>query len=167
MALVLGDPPVPGRTAVREERGQVVDAGALDALDGAATGVFGGALRVGVDDLPTARRSRPPPPERCPCRRRPPGRRAGSAVDRLFAGLAALGTLIFAQRVRLLVARRVEDEDGLTAAEAAVTAVDEDRAELRLSVKEKDDFFSTYFVSTWSPYVVRWRRPGSGSPRPG
>ncbi|MBM0277855.1 CDP-alcohol phosphatidyltransferase family protein, partial [Micromonospora sp. STR1s_6] len=52
VALVLGDPPVPGRTAVREERGQVVDAGALDALDGDATGVFGGALRVGVDDLP-------------------------------------------------------------------------------------------------------------------
>ncbi|WP_435825564.1 DUF5941 domain-containing protein [Micromonospora zamorensis] len=145
VALVLGDPPVPGRTAVREERGQVVDAGALDALDGAATGVFGGALRVGVDDLPTlaaaARAAEGGP---------------GSAVDRLFAGLAALGTLIFAQRVRLLVARRVEDEDELTAAEAAVTAVDEDRAELRLSVKEKDDFFSTYFVSTWSPYVVRW-----------
>nr|WP_255509097.1 DUF5941 domain-containing protein [Micromonospora sp. A202] len=147
VALVLGDPPVPGRTAVREERGQVVDAGALDALDGAATGVFGGALRVGVDDLPTlaaaARAAEGGP---------------GSAVDRLFAGLAALGTLIFAQRVRLLVARRVEDEDEdeLVAAEAAVTAVDEDRAELRLSVKEKDDFFSTYFVSTWSPYVVRW-----------
>ncbi|MFG1897744.1 DUF5941 domain-containing protein [Micromonospora zamorensis] len=145
VALVLGDPPVPGRTAVREERGQVVDAGALDALDGDATGVFGGALRVGVDDLPTlaaAARAATGGP--------------GSAVDRLFAGLAALGTLIFAQRVRLLVARRVEDEDELAAAEAAVTAVDEDRAELRLSVKEKDDFFSTYFVSTWSPYVVRW-----------
>ncbi|WP_435794797.1 DUF5941 domain-containing protein [Micromonospora zamorensis] len=145
VALVLGDPPVPGRTAVREERGQVVDAGALDALDGAATGVFGGALRVGVDDLPTLAAAA-----------RAAAGGPGSAVDRLFAGLAALGTLIFAQRVRLLVARRVEDEDELTAAEAAVTAVDEDRAELRLSVKEKDDFFSTYFVSTWSPYVVRW-----------
>ncbi|MBQ0979329.1 DUF5941 domain-containing protein [Micromonospora sp. M61] len=145
VALVLGDPPVPGRTAVREERGQVVDAGALDALDGDATGVFGGALRVGVDDLPTLAAAA-----------RAAAGGPGSAVDRLFAGLAALGTLIFAQRVRLLVARRVEDEDELTAAEAAVTAVDEDRAELRLSVKEKDDFFSTYFVSTWSPYVVRW-----------
>ncbi|MDG4778803.1 DUF5941 domain-containing protein [Micromonospora sp. WMMD961] len=144
VALVLGDPPVPGRAAVREERGQVVDAGPLDALDGDATGVFGGALRVGVDDLPTlaaAARAAADGP--------------GSAVDRLFAGLAALGTLVFAQRVRLLVARRVESADELTAAEAAVTAVDEDRAELRLSVKEKDDFFSTYFVSTWSPYLVR------------
>ncbi|MBM7492179.1 phosphatidylglycerophosphate synthase [Micromonospora luteifusca] len=143
VALVLGDPPVPGRTAVREERGQVVDAGAVDALDGDATAVFGGALRVGVDDLPTlaaAARAAGGP---------------GPAVDRLFAGLAALGTLIFAQRVRLLVAHRVEDASGLAAAEAAVNAVDEDRAELRLSVKEKDDFFTTYFVSTWSPQVVR------------
>ncbi|MFG1867405.1 DUF5941 domain-containing protein [Micromonospora arborensis] len=143
VALVLGDPPVAGRSAVREERGQVVDAGAVDALDGDATGVFGGALRVGVDDLPTlaaAARAAGGP---------------GPAVDRLFAGLAALGTLIFAQRVRLLVAHRVEDAAGLVAAEAAVSAVDEDRAELRLSVKEKDDFFTTYFVSTWSPQVVR------------
>ncbi|WFE55062.1 DUF5941 domain-containing protein [Micromonospora sp. WMMD1155] len=171
VALVLGDPPVPGRTAVREERGQVVDAGPLNALDGDATGVFGGALRVGVDDLPNlaaaaraaAVGARPvtaplgPTGDVSPL---PAGGGAGhdepgAAVDRLFAGLAALGTLIFVQRVRLLVARRVESAAELTAAEAAVTAVDEDRAELRLSVKEKDDFFSTYFVSTWSPYLVR------------
>ncbi|TNH30057.1 CDP-alcohol phosphatidyltransferase family protein [Micromonospora orduensis] len=145
VALVLTDPPVPGRTAVREERGQVVDAGPLDALDGDATGVFGGALRVGVDDRPTLAAAARAAAVAGP----------GSAVDRLFAGLAALGTLIFAQRVRLLVAHRVDDDAGLVAAEAAVTAVDEDRAELRLSVKEKDDFFSTYFVSTWSPYLVR------------
>ncbi|MEU7943694.1 DUF5941 domain-containing protein [Micromonospora taraxaci] len=144
VALVLGDPPVPGRAAVREERGQVVDAGALDTLDGDATGVFGGALRVGVDDLPTLAAAA-----------RAAAGGPGPAVDRLFAGLATLGTLIFAQRVRLLVARRIESADELTAAEAAVTAVNEDRAELRLSVKEKDDFFSTYFVSTWSPYLVR------------
>ncbi|WP_410810163.1 DUF5941 domain-containing protein [Micromonospora sp. 067-2] len=177
VALVLADPPVPGRTAVREERGQITDADAVDALDGDATGVFGGALRVGVDDLPTlaaaARAAAagmlpivtplgpagdvsPLPPAGGGG---PTGSVAaggpGSAVDRLVAGLAALGTLIFAQRVRLLVAHRVDDAAGLAAAEAAVTAVDEDRAELRLSVKEKDDFFSTYFVSTWSPYVVR------------
>ncbi|MGC4855465.1 DUF5941 domain-containing protein [Micromonospora sp. DT4] len=171
VALVLADPPVPGRTAVREERGQVVDAGPLDALAGDATGVFGGALRVGVDDLPslaaaaraTAVGARPVTAQVGPAGDVSPLPAAGgaghdepgSAVDRLVAGLAALGTLIFAQRVRLLVAHRVEDAAGLVAAEAAVTAVDEDRAELRLSVKERDDFFSTYFVSTWSPYVVR------------
>jgi phosphatidylglycerophosphate synthase len=33
--------------------------------------------------------------------------------------------------------------------------VDEDRARLRLAVKERDDFFTTYAVSTWSPAVTR------------
>ncbi|MEV4384194.1 CDP-alcohol phosphatidyltransferase family protein, partial [Micromonospora sp. NPDC049580] len=125
VALVLTDPPVPGRTAVREERGQIVDAGPLDALDGDATGVFGGALRVGVDDLPTlaaaaraaAVGARPlaapigPAGDVSPL---PAGGGAGHdepgpAVDRLVAGLAALGTLIYAHTVRHLVAHPVED----------------------------------------------------------
>jgi phosphatidylglycerophosphate synthase len=58
--------------------------------------------------------------------------------------------------VRLLHAERVRDAAGLAAARAAVAAVDEDRARLRLAVKEKDDFFTTYAVSTWSPLVTRW-----------
>ncbi|WFE98041.1 DUF5941 domain-containing protein [Micromonospora sp. WMMD987] len=143
VALVLTDPPAAGRTVVREERGQVVAAGP-ELPD--ATGVFGGALRVGADDLPAlaaAARSAAVAPA------------SGAAVDRLFAAFTDLGTLTFAHRVRLLVAHRVTDPAGLAAAEAALAGVDEDRAELRLSVKERDDFFTTYFVSTWSPYVTR------------
>ncbi|WP_446212443.1 DUF5941 domain-containing protein [Micromonospora sp. IBSANI012] len=143
VALVLTDPPADGRTAVREERGQVVEAGP-ELPD--ATGVFGGALRVGVEDLPAlaaAARAAAARPA------------AGPAVDGLFAALTALGTLTFAHRVRLLVAHRVGDPAGLHAAEAALAGVDEDKAELRLSVKERDDFFTTYFVSTWSPYVTK------------
>ncbi|MDH6463553.1 phosphatidylglycerophosphate synthase/acyl-coenzyme A thioesterase PaaI-like protein [Micromonospora sp. A200] len=143
VALVLTDPPVSGRTAVREERGQVVEAGP-ELAD--ATGVFGGALRVGVEDLPAlaaAARAAAARPA------------TGPAVDGLFAALTALGTLTFAHRVRLLVAHRVGDATGLHAAEAALAGVDEDKAELRLSVKERDDFFTTYFVSTWSPYVTK------------
>ncbi|MGB2568904.1 DUF5941 domain-containing protein [Micromonospora citrea] len=143
VALVLTDPPADGRVAVREERGQVVDAGPGLAD---ATGVFGGALRVGAGDLPAlaaAARAAATQPA------------AGPAVDRLFAALTALGTLTFAHRVRLLVAHRVGDTDGLRAAETELSGVDEDRTELRLSVKERDDFFTTYFVSTWSPYVTK------------
>nr|WP_245675627.1 DUF5941 domain-containing protein [Micromonospora halophytica] len=143
VALVLTEPPADGRVAVREERGQVVDAGP-ELAD--ATGVFGGALRVGAGDLPAlaaAARAAATQPA------------AGPAVDRLFAALTALGTLTFAHRVRLLVAHRVGDATGLRAAEAALSGVDEDRTELRLSVKERDDFFTTYFVSTWSPYVTK------------
>ncbi|MGC4893755.1 DUF5941 domain-containing protein [Micromonospora sp. DT31] len=144
VALVLTDAPAAGQAVVREERGQVVAVGDAD-----ATGVFGGALRVGAADLPAfaeaARRAADVPP----------GARPLDPVDRLVAQFAAGGSLIFAQRVRLLVARRVGDAAQRSAAESAVAAVDEDRAELRLSVKERDDFFTTYFVSTWSPYVTK------------
>ncbi|WP_433316037.1 DUF5941 domain-containing protein [Micromonospora chersina] len=137
VALVLTDPPAAGQATVREERGQVV---AVDDPEG-ATGVFGGALRVGPADLPAlAAAARTA---------------AGGGVDRLFADLAGCGTLTFAHRVRLLVAHRVGDAAELAAAQAAVAAVDEDKAELKLSVKERDDFFTTFFVSTWSPYVTK------------
>ncbi|MFG1674006.1 DUF5941 domain-containing protein [Micromonospora sp. NPDC049282] len=140
VALVRTDPPAAGQATVREERGQVVAVGD----DADATGVFGGALRVGAADLPALADAA----------------RAASggplaAVDRLVAGLAARGVLIFAHRVRLLVAHRVGDAAQRAAAEAAVAAVDEDRAELTLSVKERDDFFTTFFVSTWSPHVTK------------
>ncbi|MEV6694458.1 DUF5941 domain-containing protein [Micromonospora sp. NPDC051196] len=163
VALVLTDPPSGGRTTVREERGQVVDAGPAQRLDGEATGIFGGAVRVGRGDVPAlvaAARAAATGrladvaaghPEGGGPRAEPPG----PAVDQVFTGLTAQGVLVFAQRVRLLVAHRVDDASGLSGAEAAVAQVDEDRAELRLSVKEKDDFFTTYFVSTWSPYVTK------------
>ncbi|GIJ33463.1 DUF5941 domain-containing protein [Micromonospora sediminimaris] len=178
VALVLTDPPSAGRTVLREERGQVVEAGRPDQLvGGAATGVFGGAVRVGREDVPAlvaAARAvaagRLPagavavelfesagPAERAgpvePAAR--PDAPAGPVVDQLFAALTGQGALVFAHRVRLLVAHRVDEAAELARAEAAVAAVDEDRAELRLSVKEKDDFFTTYFVSTWSPYVTK------------
>ncbi|XBP92158.1 DUF5941 domain-containing protein [Micromonospora sp. CCTCC AA 2012012] len=151
VALVLTDPPAAGQVAVREERGQVVAVGAPGGLP-EATGVFGGAFRVGPDDLPAlaaAARAAATVPGRGEATT------AASAVDRLFADLTARGPLTFAHRVRLLVAHRATDPADRAAAEAAVAAVDEDRAELRLSVKERDDFFTTFFVSTWSPYVTK------------
>ncbi|WP_200213643.1 DUF5941 domain-containing protein [Micromonospora coerulea] len=147
VALVLTDPPAVGQVTVREERGQVVAVGRPGELAD-PTGVFGAALRVSVDDLPALAAAARAAAGRA-------GTATGSAVDRLFAELAARGTLIFAHRVRLLVAHRVSTGAELTAAESAVAAVDEDKAELRLSVKERDDFFTTFFVSTWSPYVTK------------
>ncbi|MEU3452365.1 DUF5941 domain-containing protein [Micromonospora sp. NPDC006766] len=164
VALVLTDPPAPGQVPVREERGQVVAVGAAEG----ATGVFGGVLRVGSADLPAlavaaeaAARAATPAiapggQAAVPGEPMPTGQaRAAGAVDQLFAELAAGGTRCFAHRVRLLVAHRVNTPAEADRAEAAVAAVDEDRAELRLSVKERDDFFTTFFVSTWSPYVTK------------
>ncbi|WBB82423.1 DUF5941 domain-containing protein [Micromonospora sp. WMMD882] len=166
VALVLADPPAPGHAAVREDRGQVVAAGPADTLPG-ATGGFGGALRVAAADVPAlaaAARAAARTPSVTPARPGPavtadgPGGvtpSGGAGVDRVVAELTAGGTLTFAHRVRLLVARRVVDPTGLAAARAELAGVDEDAAALRLAVKERDDFFTTYFVSTWSPYVTK------------
>ncbi|NLU79809.1 CDP-alcohol phosphatidyltransferase family protein [Micromonospora sp. HNM0581] len=149
VALVLTDAPIDGQTVLREERGQVVEAGHPEQLaGGAATGVFGGAVRVGREDVPAlVAAARAVAAGRLP---------AGAVVDQLFAALTGQGALVFAHRVRLLVAHRVGETSELARADAAVASVDEDRAELRLSVKEKDDFFTTYFVSTWSGYVTKF-----------
>ncbi|GAB3154990.1 hypothetical protein GCM10027290_50470 [Micromonospora sonneratiae] len=152
-ALILTSPPAgadqpagAGQPAVIEDRGQVVAAGSAATANGIPTGSFGGALRVGVEDLPAL----------AGAARVAAGTTDGTtALDRLFAAFSRTDTRIFAHRVRLLVAHRVADQPSAFAAEAAVAEVHEDRAELRLSVKEKDDFFTTYAVSTWSPYVTR------------
>jgi phosphatidylglycerophosphate synthase len=76
-------------------------------------------------------------------------------IDVLLRALLAAGLVPIATRVRLLHAERVHTAAELTAARAAVAAVDEDAALLRLAVKEKDDFFTTYAVSSWSPLVTK------------
>ena len=76
--------------------------------------------------------------------------------DDPLAVLLKGGVTPIATRVRLLHAERVHDLDGLRRARAAVAAVDEEKARLRLAVKERDDFFTTYAVSSWSPLVTRW-----------
>ncbi len=78
-----------------------------------------------------------------------------SPVDALLPALLDAGLVPVATRVRLLHAERVTDPARLVAARAAVAAVDEDRALLRLAVKERDDFFTTYAVSSWSPLVTK------------
>ncbi|SCL17233.1 DUF5941 domain-containing protein [Micromonospora inyonensis] len=142
-ALVLADPPAAGHAAVREERGQVVAAGPARTLSD-ATGSFGGALRVVAADLPALVAAA-----------RTAAGSGGTDLDGLVAAFTATGALTFAHRVRLLVAHRAVDPAGLAAARAELAGVDEDAAELRLSVKERDDFFTTYFVSSWSPYVTK------------
>jgi phosphatidylglycerophosphate synthase len=113
---------------LREDRGRLIPA-----ADGTVR--FAGALAVAPADLPLAEKLI----ER------------GADLDALVPELLPVAT-----RVRLLHAERVHTGAELAAAEAAVAAIDEDAARLRLAVKEKDDFFTTYAVSTWSPVVTRW-----------
>jgi phosphatidylglycerophosphate synthase len=169
VALTLRDRPGPGQAVLTEERGQVVAArfptgdesapGAAADSAGLADGAtFGGAIRVAAADLPAlaaAARGGIPVPRVGGAARAVSGRVGAAAPDRLLVALAAAGVTLFAQRVRLLVAHRPTDPAGVAAAEAEIASVDEDTAQLRLSVKERDDLFTTYCVSTWSPWVTR------------
>ena len=98
---------------------------------------YAGAICLAPADLPTLLDAKPSPERVLP--------------DLLDAGLVPIAT-----RVRLLHAERVRTPDELARARVAIAAVDEEAARLRLAVKEKDDFFTTYAISTWSPLVTRW-----------
>ncbi|HEX5596660.1 MAG TPA: DUF5941 domain-containing protein [Micromonosporaceae bacterium] len=147
--LLLGAPPEPGRAMVAEERGQITAVGTAGELPAELSGTFGGALRVAVEDLPALAEVARAEAAGVG------GREALPVPDRLLGALTRTGVTIVGQPVRLLVAHRVTDPAGVAAAEDAVAVVDSDAAQLRLSVKEKDDFFTTYAVSTWSPWVTR------------
>lgn len=152
---------------LREERGRLVPA-----TDG--TTRFLGAIYIASADLPIAARAashaaRLPddvpdgaatadgigegPQASATVTTVPAGR---DAIDVLLPALLDAGLLPIATRVRLLHAERVHTDAELAAARTAVAAVDEDAALLRLAVKEKDDFFTTYAVSSWSPLVTKW-----------
>ncbi|MEU4423682.1 DUF5941 domain-containing protein [Actinoplanes sp. NPDC024001] len=115
---------------LKEDRGRVVPA-----APGTGTVRFLGALCVAPADLPLLEK----------------------VADRadLLPALLEAGLVPIATRTRLLHAEQVSTEAELAAARAAVAAVDEDAARLRLAVKEQDDFFTTYAVSTWSPLVTK------------
>jgi phosphatidylglycerophosphate synthase len=141
---------------LREDRGRL-----LSATPEAATARFLGAFCIAGTDLAlladAADRAADSSERADPAAgTRTVGVGVGSAVDTLLPALLDAGLVPVATRVRLLHAERVTDAAGLAAARAAVAAVDEDRALLRLAVKEKDDFFTTYAVSSWSPLVTRW-----------
>ncbi|MFC7529542.1 DUF5941 domain-containing protein [Actinoplanes sp. GCM10030250] len=115
---------------LKEDRGRVVPAD-----PGSGTVRFLGAMCLAPADLPLLEK----------------------VADRadLLPALIEAGLVPIATRTRLLHAEQVTTEAELAAAREAVAAVDEDAARLRLAVKEQDDFFTTYAVSTWSPLVTK------------
>jgi phosphatidylglycerophosphate synthase len=125
-ALVVADP----AGDLRDDRGRLVSA-----AGGTGTVRYAGALCLAPADLPLL----------------------AKVADRpdLLGALLDAGLVPIATPVRLLRAELVHTDDDLARARATVAAVDEDAARLRLAVKEKDDFFTTYAVSTWSPLVTK------------
>ncbi|GAA2509631.1 CDP-alcohol phosphatidyltransferase family protein [Pilimelia columellifera] len=127
-----GDPGgVGGGLAVREERGQIVGVG--------GDAVLLGAVRVAPADLPLLAAAG--------ADERP--------LDRLLADLVATGARVGRQRAGRLYAATAVDQADAERRRAERDAIDEDAARLRMAVKEHDDFFTTYFISTWSPWVTK------------
>jgi phosphatidylglycerophosphate synthase len=125
-ALVVADP----AGDLRDDRGRVVPA-----TDGPGTVRYAGAICLAPADLPLL----------------------AKVADRpdLLPALLEAGLVPIATPVRLLHAELVHTDAESAEARGRVAAVDEDAARLRLAVKEKDDFFTTYAVSTWSPLVTK------------
>ncbi|MDI6100519.1 DUF5941 domain-containing protein [Actinoplanes sp. NEAU-A12] len=115
---------------LKEDRGRVIAT-----TPGSGTVRYLGAMCVAPADLPLLQKAADHPD--------------------VLAEMLADGFVPVATRVRLLHAEQVDSPERLAAARDAVAAVDEDAARLRLAVKEQDDFFTTYAVSTWSPLVTR------------
>jgi phosphatidylglycerophosphate synthase len=142
--LVAGDGRrMPSRPGVRFERDQLIEV-----VPGRGA-PFLGVLRIARDDLPALATAA------TATAGRPDLRPNDDLADLILPALADAGIGFAASRVRLLYAERVADAAGFPAARAAAAAVDEDAALLRLSVKEKDDFFTTYAVSSWSPLLTK------------
>lgn len=140
---------------LREDRGRLVPAG-----DGPTR--FLGALYVSTTDLgliaaaaPAAEKAAEKTAAEKAAEKDAAENGPAGAVDLLFQGLLGNGLVPLATRVRLLKARRVHTPAERAEAQREVDGVDEDRALLRLAVKEKDDFFTTYAVSSWSPWVTK------------
>ena len=125
-ALVVADP----GGDLREDRSRVVPA-----AGGAGSMRYAGAMCLAPVDLPLLAEIADQPD--------------------LLKALLAGGLVPMATPVRLLHADLVTTSAELVTARAGIAAVDEDAARLRLAVKEKDDFFTTYAVSTWSPVVTK------------
>jgi phosphatidylglycerophosphate synthase len=77
------------------------------------------------------------------------------AVTLILLALVRRGTVVATRRVRLLLCTRVDREAAVARAATDLAGIDEEATRLRLAVKEHDDFFATYFVSSYSPRVVR------------
>jgi phosphatidylglycerophosphate synthase len=124
--LVVPDP----SGGLKEDRGRVIAA-----PPGGGSVRYLGAMCIAPADLPLLEKAadRPDP----------------------LAEMLADGFVPVATRVRLLHAEQVRTPEQLATARAAMAGVDEDAVRLRLAVKEQDDFFTTYAVSSWSPHVTR------------
>jgi phosphatidylglycerophosphate synthase len=75
---------------------------------------------------------------------------------RLAVALDAEGTTVQRPELGSLTASVPTGPEERSAAQAAVSAVDDEAVRLRSAVKAHDGFFTTFFISPYSRYIARW-----------
>ncbi|MEV8633762.1 CDP-alcohol phosphatidyltransferase family protein [Streptosporangium sp. NPDC051023] len=149
-----GADPGPLRPPVRIDRGLLVAAGTSFHDVAEPNGTFRGGLQVGVDDLLTLAATAETLADLAEVGRF--GSMDGAeAGELLVAGLLRSGVTVRAVKLGRLRCDRVATQADADAAVLGLGEVDEARARLDATVKTDDGFFATYFVSSWSKYVVR------------
>ncbi|WP_188191211.1 CDP-alcohol phosphatidyltransferase family protein [Nonomuraea sp. SYSU D8015] len=144
----------PLRPPVRVEGGRVVTAGSSFHIVPEANATFRGVLQAGERDLAALADVAEELAELADTGKLGPVTPV-EAVDLLLVGLVRTGVAVRAAAIGPLHADRVAGQNAADAAVAALAGVDEARVRLDTSVKEDDGFFATYFVSTWSRYLIK------------
>ncbi|MET8676600.1 DUF5941 domain-containing protein [Streptomyces sp. NPDC004647] len=80
----------------------------------------------------------------------------GSLPDAVAAALHAAGVPVHRPELGVLVAAVPVTPAERAEAQAVVDGVDDERVRLRNSVKSRDGFFTTFFISPYSRYIARW-----------
>ncbi|MGP3911865.1 CDP-alcohol phosphatidyltransferase family protein [Nonomuraea sp. 10N515B] len=144
----------PMRPPVRVEGGKVVAAGSSFHLVPEANATFRGVLQAGESDLGTLADIAEELAELADAGKLGPVTPV-EAVDLLLVGLVRTGVPVRAAGIGPLHADRVTGQHAADSAVAALAEVDEAKVRLDTSVKQDDGFFATYFVSTWSRYLIK------------
>ncbi|WP_254723830.1 CDP-alcohol phosphatidyltransferase family protein [Actinomadura luzonensis] len=146
--------PGPLRPPVRAEAGTVVAAGSSFHIVPEANATFRGLLQTARPDLGTLAEVAEELAELAD------GGKLGpvtpvEAVDLLLVGLVRSGVKVRAAPLGPLHADRVTGQHAADVAIERLAEVDEDRVRLDTSVKDDDGFFATFFVSTWTRYLIK------------
>ncbi|MFI6791856.1 CDP-alcohol phosphatidyltransferase family protein [Nonomuraea sp. NPDC050383] len=144
----------PRRPPVRVEGGRVVAAGSSFHTVPQANATFRGVLQAGEGDLASLADVAEELADLAESGRLGPVSTI-EAVDLLLVGMVRAGARVRAARLGRLHADRVTGQSTCDGAMARLAEVDEDQVRLDTAIKDRDGFFTTFFVSTWSRHLVR------------
>ncbi|NRQ36926.1 CDP-alcohol phosphatidyltransferase family protein [Nonomuraea sp. NN258] len=144
----------PMRPPVRIEGGKIVAAGSSFHTVPEVNATFRGVLQTGEADLASLADIAEELAELADTGRLGPVTPV-EAVDLLLVGLVRSGVPVRAAVLGPLHADRVTGQLSADNALSRLSEVDEARVRLETSVKADDGFFATFFVSSWTKYLVK------------